>query len=379
MSITPNAQLHVKSYFAGSIQEAMESARREMGSEALFLNSRPAPPEGRHLGELEVVFGQCPENPTRVTPEVAPAPASFAAIEGLRQQMDEIRRLLARAAVSPATARSRQPFVEQALLAAGIEPALVTEVADAVALRLSQRSVLEISRPRKQQEWDPDIVVEETRRDLAGRIQLNSELGRITALVGPPGSGKTTALVKLAVSQGLAKGRPVRLITADTQRIGAAEQLRTFASILSTPLHATESLTALETAIDSAPANSLVLIDTPGLSPALLGEAGNGIAEFLERRQDIDTHLVLTAAARPADLELASQRYAAFSPSRLLFTRLDEASSLGAMFCEAVRKNAPLSFLSTGQLIPEDLEPATAEKLVDSLVSHLPEVLRAVA
>jgi flagellar biosynthesis protein FlhF len=222
-------------------------------------------------------------------------------------------------------------------------------------------------------------VVEETARDLAGRIQVSSELGRITALVGPPGAGKTTVLVKLAVSQGLAKGRPVRLITTDTQRIGAAEQLRTYASILSTPLQAVESVAALEMAIEAAPSNAVVLIDTPGLGPALLADTGNGLAAFLGRRQDIDTHLVLTAAAGACDIESAARRYEMFSPSRLLFTRLDEASSLGAMFCEAVRNSAPLSFFSTGQLIPEDLEPATNQTIVNSLVSHLPEVLRAVA
>jgi len=97
------------------------------------------------------------------------------------------------------------------------------------------------------------------------------EIGRVTALIGPPGCGKTTTLVKLAVSQGLARGRAVRLISADTQRIGAAEQLRTYAAILGAPFEAVESAAALAQAIQSAPSSALVLIDTPVTAPPCCG------------------------------------------------------------------------------------------------------------
>ena len=143
MSTTPNAQLHVKSYFARSIQNAIELAGREMGPDALLLNSRPAPPEARHLGEFEVVFGSYPQ--TR--PAEVPAAAPTGEITGLRQQMDEIRNLLLRGEMTPA-AHSRQPLIERVLLDAGLEPGLAAEIELAVELRMSRRSVMEISRPQ---------------------------------------------------------------------------------------------------------------------------------------------------------------------------------------------------------------------------------------
>jgi flagellar biosynthesis protein FlhF len=374
MSTPPNAQLHVKSYFARSIQDAIELAGREMGPDALLLNSRPSPPEARHLGEFEVVFGSYPQS----RPAEVPGASPTGEIAGLRQQMDEIRNLLLRRDMTPA-AHSRQPLIERVLLDAGLEPGLAAEIEVAVGLRMSRRSVMEISRPRKPLEWEPDVVVQETEQEIGNRVRTQSELGRVTVLTGPPGVGKTTTLVKLAVSRGIAAGRTVRLISTDTQRIGAAEQLRSYAAILGVPVQTVESVGALAQSIDSAPANSMLLVDTPGLSPALLNDLGGDLAALLSSRRDIDTHLVLTATARQTDLEGAVGRFQMFRPSRLIFTRLDETDSLGAAFSVAARHGKPVSFFCNGQLIPEDIQPASRSVLVEALVRRLPEVLRAAA
>lgn len=375
MFTTPNAQLHVKSYFARSIQDAIEQAGREMGPDALLLNSRPSPPEARHLGELEIVFGTYPQD----RPADVPSAAPNGEIAGLRQQMDEMRNLLLRSSMTPTAAQPRQSLIERVLLDAGLEAALAAEIGAAAELRISRRSVLEISRPRKPLEWDPDVVVQETEQEIGDRFRTQSELGRVTLLTGPPGAGKTTTLVKLAVSRGIAGGRAVRIVSADTQRIGAAEQLRTFAAILGVPFQTVESMAALAQSIDSAPAGSMLLVDTPGLSPALLNDLGGNLANLLDSRQDIDTHLVLTANARLIDLERAVERFRMFRPSRLIFTKLDETDSLGAAFSIAARHDKPISYFCNGQLIPEDIQPASRSFLVEALVSRLPEVLRAAA
>ena len=115
--MTSNEYIHVKSYFATNIPDAIEMARKELGADALLLNSRKAPPEARHLGAVEVVFGVHAE-PRDVEP---PPPASPASSDDLRRTMDEIRSLLIRSSATPSS-RDRSQLVEQALLDAGLPP-----------------------------------------------------------------------------------------------------------------------------------------------------------------------------------------------------------------------------------------------------------------
>ena len=175
------------------------------------------------------------------------------------------------------------------------------------------------------------------------------------------------------------KGRAVRLISADAQRIAASEQLRIYAAILEFRFRAAESVSALAQAVDSAPANAILLIDTPGISPALFEGPGTELAYFFRQRQDIDVHVVLTASTGRIDLEKAANRFAVFRPAASIFTRLDETDSLGSVFCEAVPHGTPVSYFCDGQLIPENIENAGAERLTESLVRQLPRLLQSAA
>jgi flagellar biosynthesis protein FlhF len=373
MPTAGNPSTCVKSFFAESVQSAMEHARLELGPDALLLNSREAPPEARHLGDYEVVFGACSER------RVSPAPPAADGMEALRLRVEQICERLDRATPSAALRRSRGETIAQALMEAGVEPALARETAEAAGQRAARRSVPSIGAPRQAGGSDARNPLLQAAEEISASFAVAPEIGRVTALIGPPGCGKTTTLVKLAVTQGLARGRAVRLISTDTHRIGGAEQLRTYAAILGVRFEAVESTAALAQAIESAPPSALVLIDTPGYSAATLPDLGGDLVAFLGRRQDIDTHLVLTASMRVEDLYKTAGIYHACRPAKLLFTRVDETSSLAAVFCLAARLDKPVSFLSAGQSIPEDLEPATKKRIVDSLVRRLPSAMEAVA
>jgi len=371
MPATDKSKLFVKSYFTSSIAEAIELAGAELGPDALLLNTRPAPPESGHPGEYEVVFG-CPP----VASNGGPAPAADP-VADLRKQMEQIREMVSR--IGSPSAAPRSTSVADALLNAGIAPRLAAEIDVAVQQRLRNRSALQAGRIKPISDWDPATILNEATAEIQTRFEVAPELGRIAALVGPPGSGKTTALIKLAVTQGLAAQRPVRLISTDHYRIAAAAQLETYADILGAPFTLAETSVALAHAIDAAPPEALVLIDTPGHTAISLEESSADLAGFLSSRQDIDTHLVLTATMRLVDLRRATDLFDVFRPSKLLFTHLDETDSTAAIFSEAARTAKPLSFFSTGQLVPEDFESATKARVTQSLVLELPQPCEAVA
>jgi flagellar biosynthesis protein FlhF len=230
----------------------------------------------------------------------------------------------------------------------------------------------------------PSSVMEMARQEIQSRISTDGGVGRpecsrkIAAFVGPPGAGKTTTIVKLAVRFGIAARRSVHLISTDTLRVGGAEQLRSFAGILGVTFQLADTPAALVQAIDEHRAKDLILIDTPGMT-AQDSEHAAILATVLTRRRDIETHLVLQCTTRTADLIRVAQTFSCFAPSKVAFTRLDETEAYGGLLTTAQRLDLPLSFLCAGQRIPEHLEAATPERIASLILHPNPCAARAAA
>ena len=185
---------------------------------------------------------------------------------------------------------------------------------------------------------------------------------RTLAFFGPPGRGKTTSLVKLAVSFGLARRIPVRVYSVGAHGVGGEQQLARYAAILGAPFHSCESVENLNLALNGDPWRGLILIDTPGFSPSSQADL-NGMGRFFAGRHDVEKHLVLRADARTADTLHMISRFAEFMPSRLLFTGVDEATTAGFLVDALMSAGIAATFLGTGPRIPDDLEEADAMRL----------------
>ena len=182
------------------------------------------------------------------------------------------------------------------------------------------------------------------------------------ALIGPTGVGKTTTIAKLAAAYRLRHGKRVTLITTDTYRIAAVDQLRTYANIIGVPLRVAMTPVEMEQAIQASSPTDVILIDTAGRSP---GDAPrlDELRAFLRPARPHQTHLVLSSVASEGSMLRTADRFAELKPNLLLFTKLDEAANLGVMVNVARRVNARLSYVTTGQEVPDDIEPGRADRL----------------
>ena len=182
----------------------------------------------------------------------------------------------------------------------------------------------------------------------------------IEVFVGPPGAGKTTTIAKVAAQARARRGARFSLIAADGFRVGAVDQLRTYADILDAPFHAAPSATALETLLTDAP-ETPTLVDTAGRSPS--DAEARELFGVLERMPAVRTHLVLPASTPANAARRIIDSYAAARPSRLVLTKLDEAESLTALIGVLRGLKIPVSYLCSGQRVPDDLAPATPDLL----------------
>jgi flagellar biosynthesis protein FlhF len=213
------------------------------------------------------------------------------------------------------------------------------------------------------------------------RLRINRTIGRMAParpidlerdpkahiFVGPTGVGKTTTIAKLAARFALKDRRPVKLLTIDTYRIAAAEQLRTYGDIIGIPVRIVFTLDELETAICESAANEVLLIDTTGHSHRKIAEYGE-LSRFAREHSQLQKHLVLSCTTRQEALREIVSCFSVFEPDRLVFTKLDECSSFGAIFNEVVRLGKPLSYLTNGQDVAEDLIVPNASTLADLLM-----------
>ena len=201
-------------------------------------------------------------------------------------------------------------------------------------------------------------------RDLRCTDPISTRTGRrrVVALVGPTGVGKTTTIAKLAANFRLRDGIKMGLVTVDTYRIAAVEQLRTYAEIIDLPMKVVTSSQEMRRALDELEGMDLILIDTAGRSPRdelkiqelkqMLGEA------------DIDeVHLVMSLTSSVRSIRMTCEQFAPINPSALILTKLDEAAGMGSLLSVAREVELPVSYLTTGQDVPEDIEPADQSRM----------------
>ncbi|MCE5328324.1 MAG: 50S ribosome-binding GTPase [Planctomycetaceae bacterium] len=362
--------MNAKNYKAATMAEALAAVKGDLGRDAVILRTRRCRIGGwmgigsRRAWEITAAphSGLLPPL-TGVYASDAPAPAGR-----LDGQIAEIKILVEQLARRPASAAVQRPMVLQKLhdhlLAQDVEAALAAELIDQTARDLTG-----------QQMQDESAVRTELRKRIAARIRTaplaESAAGpRVIAFVGPTGVGKTTTIAKLAANFKIAQHKSVSLITIDTYRIAAVDQLKTYADIIEVPIQAVLSPTEMRRTIKAATAADVILIDTTGRSPGDQLRLGQ-LRSFLDAAEADEVHLVASATGNQAATRRAVEKFAGIGANRLTLTKLDEAVTYGLVLNMIEASKAPLSYTTFGQEVPDDIAPAKADRLAQMILGEV--------
>jgi flagellar biosynthesis protein FlhF len=331
--------MHVKRLYRPTVREALAAAREQLGPGALVLSTELVPAAGWRgwLGQRVVRLTAAAERPDADAPLVEAVDVSDAptVVTARRHRGTDHIRL----------------GVVARLVAAGMDRALAEAVVGRMTDAECRGGTDRIIHRALSAELEP----------LAGN---DAAYERCEVFVGPPGVGKTTTIAKIAAQERLLHNRPLSLIAADGFRAGAIEQLRGYAEILAVPFRVARNPDELDLALSAA--RNPVLVDTAGRSPN--DEGVTSVFEVLSQKRSVRTHLVLAGDTPAAAAMRVIDRYAPLNPSRVIITKLDESESIMPLVTAVRDRGLPVSYLTAGQRVPEDLWRATPASLAAALL-----------
>lgn len=371
---------------APDMRQALRSIREQLGEEAVILSSRRIP-QGVEVtaavdfdaGSLEkaVPLPAAEVQPTAAAvheqalaarepappPAVPPSlfePQPQAPADAMGKELQTLRRMLETQLAQLAWSdRTRRAPVHTELLRELTEIGIAQDLADHIVGQLDER--VDLTQGRR-------FAIAGLSQYLLVTGDRWLESGGRVAFVGATGVGKTTMLAKLAVRWILRHGaRDLALVSSDTVRIGAQDQMQALGQLLGVPVHVPDRFEALPELLTRLERCRLVLIDTPG-SSLRDAQLTPRLAVLANCASKLETALVLAASTQAGALEEAVQRFRPANPASCLLTKVDEAASLGGALSVLIRARLPLSYTSDGQRVPEDLRPARSLELVSQAV-----------
>jgi len=342
--------MQIKRFEAKDVQEALRQVKEALGEEAIILSTRKIKKPSATLGaydraRVEVIAAtDQPANPP------AFFPVHFASSDRPKERPQSEEGV-------------REDPITQRILSIGLVPEFVNNLLKGI--RGLQKKQGYVRFPDAYRDW--------LRTQLMEAVEVSAPYlqgAKIWAFIGPTGVGKTTTLAKLAAHFHLRMSKRITLITIDTYRIGAIEQLKTYARILGLPLEVAVSREELKEIIGKNRDQDLLLIDTAGRNPhdpAVMEE----LKDYWTVDAAVENHLVLSATMKDRDLAQMVHRFSTLPIQSYVITKIDETEEYVPIFNQLLRYKKPLSYLTNGQRVPEDIELATKGRVANLILNQI--------
>jgi flagellar biosynthesis protein FlhF len=369
--------MRIKKYQAKDMPEALALIRADLGRDAVILHSE----EVRGRGPLARLRRPYLEVVAAVDTDLSdfprPTPAADQSIQRMQSELAALKLALAQVTetrLEPGNGARSVASLEdwyRRLLEQGVAVPLAQQVIQTVADELSRWALDNQSVLNEHLHWHLG-----RRLTIAEPLSVTPGRSTVFFLVGPTGVGKTATIAKLSANFSRAQRARVMIITTDTFRVGAISQITAFGQILGIPVEVAYSPPQLAALVTGNRRYDLILVDTPGRNQRVADQVTD-LSHYVAAVPRRVVHLALAAGAKYEDMRQTAQVFGSVSLNGLLFTKLDETSTLGPAYTLACETGLPLSYLTTGVRVPEDIEVATAERLVESMVGRVPDdVLR---
>lgn len=380
--------MKMKKYNAASIAEAMKLIRADLGEDAVILNSKvvvtkkffglvknksyevvagydrveknPSLPSFQNISTMPTNTMNQPISPN-VEPLVTPPAMNSTIPDNLVQEIADLKSMMQsmkRMSTSFQYPDELLPFIDS-LKQQELGEELITAIGDELFMHYKN-----VNKDMKWSEMQ-DIAKNYLKNQL-NDLPINglSYKKKYINVLGPTGVGKTTTIAKMAARSVLEKKKKIGFITTDTYRIGAIEQLKTYAALLQAPVEVVYSAKDYEEAIQRLSHLDLIFIDTAGRN---YKEAKyvDQLRALINFNDDAESYLVLSLTAKQKDLESIINQFSELKIDKFIFTKLDETNSIGTMFNLMIKYNKGLAYYTNGQEVPEDIEQPSIESLIE--------------
>jgi flagellar biosynthesis protein FlhF len=346
--------MEVRKFRAPTIQEATSMVRQDLGGDALILSTRKLEQVKSGMGRLfeiwAVAGGERREDSTK---DVQKDSAALDTVMSDLASIKEMLFMLSRPSVSIKGLAENPDALELyvKMIRGGISESNAH-------IFLRKGGVLE-----NQAKTDFERLSKRVLKKIMEVVDVADPFGPsdeqvVAALVGPTGVGKTTTIAKLVADLVLKQKRTVGLISIDNYRIGAVDQLKTYAAILGVPCFSAFSSVDLESAMKRLKEKDLILIDTAGQSHYDMARMDE-LAGLIDSAPAIKCHLLLSAATHETEMVEAAKNFEKLNYSSYIFTKTDETKTRGVIINQILKSRMPISYVTTGQRVPEDILKAT--------------------